>query len=188
MIEQEIKILINEEQYRLINNLFHWDIVFSQVNYYYDDITRMDEEDDITVRIRSKKDDLMLQVKIPKEKKASLHVKEEYEKRVIEIQEKVTKEELFELTGKKYDSDRIILGNLETLRKICNTYQGVEICLDHNRYLQMEDYEIEIEFTGDYPESLVSLLKKNGIVTKNEIVGKHSRFIEQYKKQFSISC
>jgi uncharacterized protein YjbK len=40
---------------------------------------------------------------------------------------------------------------------------SVEICLDKSEYLDKCDYEIEVEYTGDFPDELTDELKKLGI-------------------------
>jgi len=37
MIEKEIKILVNKNEYEKLNKLFKWDKAVTQINYYYNE-------------------------------------------------------------------------------------------------------------------------------------------------------
>ena len=66
-----------------------------------------------------------------------------------------------------------------TKRKECLKYENVEICLDKNEYLNKTDYEIEIEYKGEYPWPIISILESNEIVISSEVEGKNSRYLRE---------
>ena len=80
-------------------------------------------------------------------------------------------------TGTK--TEAILIGSATTTRHSLMWNEQTEICLDYTTYLGTEDYEIEIEFTGDCPEKLLEELKTFGVEFKDKSVGKYSRFIKQ---------
>ena len=65
---------------------------------------------------------------------------------------------------------------------ICNKYQYVEIALDKNSYFDVVDYEIEIEYIGEFPQHILDELEKINIYSGKEVSGKNKRFLNEYKK------
>ncbi|MBD7912520.1 CYTH domain-containing protein [Clostridium cibarium] len=179
MIEQENKVLLSRFQYDIIDKKFKWNEVIEQKNYYY--VNDFTINKDITVRVREKKSRLLLQVKIPISKKESLHIKKEYEKEILELPTLITSKELEDLCGCKL-GDVKYLSELQTLRKVCNWSNNVEICLDLNKYLNITDYELEIEYVGLEPRELIEHLTNIDICFKRNIKGKFSRFMSEYIK------
>lgn len=172
MIEKEIKVLLSEKQYNKLKDCFEWEDGFTQINYYYE------SNDGITIRIREQ-DNLKLQVKIPRQIKSSLHIKDEYEMQIDKIYEIISSELLKKITNYEFGYDRKIIGKLKTERKICRKYRNVEICLDKNDYLDMVDYEIEVEYTNDYPVEVIEKIKKLGINCEEYSRGKNKRFLQR---------
>lgn len=186
MIEKEIKILLTKAQYQQVEKLFYWDKDYLQTNHYYNDPDNLKENQGNTIRVREKAGEFRLQVKAFISKEGNLHIMREYEKKVDKLHEVITSTDLEDLTGMKF-SNLHCIGSLATQRKECNTYEGVTICLDKNTYLDIEDYELELEYTGDYPEYLLVKLKENGIYTgaEEDVDGKNIRFTKRWKQSFS---
>lgn len=180
MLEKEIKVLIAKEEYDLLDKIFEWDDSYVQVNHYYTN-TKSGDNNDITVRVREKKEKLYLQIKLPIKKENSLHIKKEIEEELDYLPEFISGKKLEELT--KILKDNIYkIGELVTFRKIYHYNDEVLICLDKNQYLGVVDYEVEIEYTGEYPQEVIELFESNDIYTKNEIYGKYSRFLMEYNE------
>ena len=178
LIEKEIKIILTNEQYEYLMNTFDWEPVFEQINHYYG--SNIYSDSNITIRIREN-NGYKLQVKIPKSIEGSLHIKEEYEIKVDGICSKINRKTLQNLTGYSFDEDKELLGELITKRRICNAYKDIQIALDENDYLEIKDYEIEIEYINEYPKVIIEKLKALDIDISKEVKGKHSRFIERLK-------
>ena len=174
--EKEIKILLTKDEYQKLDGIFDWSKDYIQTNHYYGG-----EEDIIsktnTYRVRDKNGKIKIQIKMPVSYDGSLHIKKEYEKEINSVPEVLSKEELSEITGKDFKDDKEYIGKLETRRKECLKYDNVEICLDKNNYLGKIDYEIEIEFKGEYPKDVISILEKNGVRADASVLGKYSRYM-----------
>lgn len=179
MIEKEVKVLLGEDEFKRVLDYFDWEFPFEQINYYYGVDKAI--EDDITIRIREK-NGYKLQVKVPKQIEGSLHIKEEYEESVDNVYSVIEKSRLEKLTGYKFDTDKKLLGKLVTVRRLSKTYPNVEIALDENYYLGYKDYEIEIEYLGDYPSKVVQTLKKLNINVEVKAIGKNRRFNEKLRE------
>ena len=84
---------------------------------------------------------------------------EELEKKLHFVPERIGAETLEEVCGVADSAVR--RGSLETRRSICKT-GDTEICLDKNTYLGVTDYEIELEYTGEYPKqtSMVIMISR----------------------------
>lgn len=180
-VEKEIKILLDEEQYLEVMNYFNFEKPVEQMNYYYanDEIINSD----ITIRIRKKLGQVKLQFKVPQKIEGSLHVKAEYEHKVDEVSDYISKEEIYNVCGFSCKDDAKLLGNLKTIRRICNAYPNVEIALDKNLYFDVVDYEIELEYIGEFPQDILDELEKINIYSGKDISGKNKRFLNEYKKQ-----
>lgn len=182
--EKEVKILLSKEEYNRVAELFRWDKEFVQINYYYgNNETVYSYGDNSTIRVREKEGKHFLQVKIPEQKRGSLHIKKEYEEQVSDIPDHISRLELERLTGQIFNKDVMLLGKLITVRKESQLSNDILICLDKNGYLNKTDYEIEMEFNQVYPHEVINMLENIGIRTNKEIVGKFSRFIKRYKSE-----
>lgn len=176
--EKEIKLLLTKVEYERIRSLFAFETPYVQTNYYYGH-ENLDPR--ITIRIR-KKNDLKLQIKIPVRINGTLHIKEEYEGTVDEIYDILPFEKVRNIYDVGVDSDLYLLGSLCTNRRICTLFPNVEIALDQNRYLGKIDYELEIEYKGDYPIQVTDILEKEKIFLKGNTKGKKTRFMEELRK------
>ncbi|MBO6166692.1 MAG: CYTH domain-containing protein [Eubacterium sp.] len=177
--EKEIKVLLSKDEYNRLDVLFCWSKDYYQINHYYGNESLFDSDLN-TYRVREKNGKIKIQVKIPEKKEGSLHIKKEYEKEINSVPEIIKKEELTEITGIPFDEDKEYIGKLTTHRKECLDYENVEICLDKNEYLNKTDYEIEIEFKGEYPEEITSILERNGIKTSETVDGKNTRYMKEF--------
>lgn len=173
MIEKEIKVILNYDEYKKVLNEFCFQLPIIQTNYYYQS---EGEPKDITIRIREKNNKYMLQIKIPRQKEKSLHIKEEYEEPIEGVQKKIGKEKIEMVCGNKFTNDAIYIGKLVTERSLCTVYNNIEMALDVNDYLGISDYELEIEYKDKYPTEIVKKLKKLGIKVDECVEGKNTRF------------
>jgi len=181
MLEKEVKIRLSEEEYKTVMDLFEWNNEFWQTNYYYANVENIGGDNDLTIRVRQLDGKYFLQIKKPVVYKGSLHIKKEVEKVVAEIPKSISSKELYEFAGVEC-ADVELLGSLSTLRMLCNWSSDIEICLDKSEYFNKVDYELEIEFTGEYPTNVMSILKERNIVSAKSVLGKFSRFMETYLK------
>lgn len=177
--ESEYKFMIDKNLYCRINNDLNWFKEYEQINYYFLDNSEILKEKNITVRVRNLDECYRLQVKVPMKIKGSLSQKIEYETYLQELPNKIIGNELADICGCNL-SDLYCIGELCTLRKTYMLFPNVKVCLDFNRYLGAEDYEIEFE-CKDNQGSIDDFVSKYGI-TKQQIIskGKFTRFWERY--------
>lgn len=147
-IEREIKISLTKEQYNTAEKLFQWGKIIEQTNFYY--IPQQDTGM-TSIRVRQIGEKYFLQLKAPISENGALHVKKEYEQQLDSLPEKLTAQELSQLVGSDFPAADLA-GSLNTQRKLCTDFDHVEICLDKSEYLGLTDYELELEYTADYPE------------------------------------
>lgn len=176
-IEREIKIALTAEQYETAQKLFVWDKIIEQTNHYY--IPKGDTGL-TSIRVRQIGGKYFLQLKVPVSENGALHVKKEFERQLDSLPEKLSAQELSELVGSDFPAADLA-GSLHTRRKLCTAFESVEICLDKSDYLGVTDYELELEYTGDYPEKPLEILKSAGIVQGKAVTGKYARFMERAK-------
>ena len=180
--EKEYKFLINKEMFDRIGEKFFWNNVFSQINFYYVDKNKKVIQDDITIRIRGKAEGLKLQIKVHESAKGADHFSQEYEKEIKTIPYQIKSTSLQGM-GEYTFPDVTLVGYLITERRICNQYNGIEICLDRNIYLNKEDYELEIEYnTCTIPENLFEVIRELNLDLEKTSKGKFGRFIDELYK------
>ncbi len=183
MTEKEIKVILTQNQYHKIKALFNWDEQISQINRYYVN-SDSDSGKKLTIRVREENSRYWLQIKRPKFEESSLHISEEYQKELNSAPNLLPSETLTELTG-FYIPDSRLIGSLSTERAVCRSYPNLEICLDKVRYYDVTEYELELEYTGDFPDEAIKLLSENGISFGEKIDGKYYRFL-RYAKEHGI--
>lgn len=182
-IEQEIKVLLSKEQYELLETKFTWEKTLFQKNTYYTAMDKQEEKAYNTIRIRELDGMYYLQVKMPVSESGSLHVKKEYEKKVDGITETISHEQLEEMTGLDLPTAKKV-GTLATERKLCYREEmHAEICLDKSDYLGVTDYELEVEYTDEYPGELVKQIEDYGIDVNRHGKGKCGRFFAKAEEQ-----
>lgn len=172
MLEKEVKIMLTEEEYSRCAELFDFSAAVRQVNNYY--YSPKCAERGISVRVREVGGEVLLQVKVPVSSEGSLAVREELEKKLHFVPERIGPETLDEVCG--IADEAVLRGSLETYRSLC-VIGNTEICLDKNTYLGVTDYEIELEYTGDYPTDLLNRLAEIGITADKPQRSKLGRFL-----------
>lgn len=179
-VENEYKRLISEKKYKEILTKFDFEEEFEQINHYY--INEKIKKNDITIRVREfctgqKK----LQIKLADKKQSRLFVsRKELEYDILDIPKyldlnKIPELEKIEIGVAKY------LGKLHTKRFVCCT-EKVQIMLDKNYYLNVIDYELEVEFDLVDKDSATIVLKKVGLEKYINTFGKFKRFLNQHQK------
>lgn len=179
-LEKEYKFLISRDLFSKINADINWQQEYEQVNYYFLDDQELLVNNNITVRVRTLNARYKLQVKVPVLKEGFLSEKNEYEYILKKLPERIPGADISKICG--FDlSDLSCIGTLATLRKTCHLYKGAKLCLDYNRYLDTEDYEVEIEVTGEC--DLNNFIKKYELDRQfNNSAGKFSRFMNRYRE------
>ncbi|MBR0365260.1 MAG: CYTH domain-containing protein [Clostridia bacterium] len=175
MLETELKCMLDEGVYKRLEAEFEWDKVFEQVNSYYSDPFGLLKKNGITLRVRTTDGINKIQVKKHKNADSPLQIAEEAEFDTDAIPDRFDAADVLAMTGT--DTEASLLGSLATLRHSLMYCDGVEICLDKNDYLDMTDYEIEIEYTKEIPPELIDRLKTAGVEFTAPAVGKCSRFM-----------
>lgn len=167
-IENEWKFLVSKEQFGEIRLFFEENFQiqknsFEQTNYYYDTKDFCLSKEGITARIREKNKKL----------------KGTFKKHLgngISNEESFYVDSIPELIN--YSEKHLIkLGSLTTKRDVFFVENMCEICFDENTYLGKTDYEIEVEFIGDYfgiiylPQKTKSKSKSDRFLSKlSEII------------------
>lgn len=175
MLEKEIKIMLGEDEFERLKAVIRPEKVITQVNHYY--FSEECGRKRISVRVREVEGKCLLQVKLPVSNDGALAVREEIERELSDVPEEIGREQLKEICG--VDARAVRIGSLSTERYLSYSFKDVELCLDRNEYLGMTDYELEAEYTGEYPEEVIGLLKSEGIDTERPARGKYSRFLER---------
>ena len=99
----------------------------------------------------------------------ALHIKEEYERDIKDLPDKILGEQLKDILGIDFP-DFYMLGKLETKRKVFYPNRDVEISLDMSTYFGKVDYEIEIEFGKEVPSELLLLLAETELNRKKRLM------------------
>ena len=175
MLETEFKSMLTEEAYKQLESMFEWDEIKEQINSYYSDPSLLLKSNGITLRVRTKDGVNKIQVKVHKNADSPLQICEESEFETDGIPESFSAEEVKNMTG--VETPASLLGSLTTLRHSLMYTDGVEICLDKSDYLGTTDYEIEIEYTSEIPDSLKETLSGAGVKFSAPAVGKCTRFM-----------
>lgn len=178
MLEVEYKSLITEDVYNKISEHYKWDWVKHQVNnYYFDENGELGKRHTV-VRVREKDGKCAVQIKAHKNPGEALQICEETEFPIDGVPEEIFADDAKKYTG--LDVGTLTrAGSLDTLRHSLMWADGVEICLDKSEYLDRCDYEIEVEYTGDFPPQLMEELNSLGVEFKEKSVGKYTRFIRR---------
>ncbi len=178
MLEVEYKSLLTKEIFDKIRSHYNWDHIKTQTNYYYFDNTGELSKRHITVRVREIDDKYFLQIKAHKNPGEALQISEESEFALDSLPETISAEDAYEYIG-VHTGGLSLLGNLITCRHSLMWADGVEICLDKSEYFDRIDYEIEVEYTGDFPPALMTELNGLGVEFKEKTKGKYSRFVKR---------
>lgn len=176
MIERELKKIIKQDEYKSLLSVFAWSEIKNQTNFYYDVFPPNDNEK-ITVRIRTINGQNKLQIKCALQNSDKERL--EFEEEVPEISPFISSGRIKSLSGFHYD-DVFLIGALVTQRNIYNWNSSIIVCLDKNEYLGTTDYELEIEYKDNVESDLLLLLSTYGITFNTKQQGKFSRYINRY--------
>jgi uncharacterized protein YjbK len=179
MIEKELKSLVTKEAYMKMLNAFTWNDSIKQINYYYADKLGVLETKNITVRARCIDSNYKLQVKSPVSEVGALHIKNEYEEKLLMLPNEIESEKLSRIIGCEIENVYLI-GSLKTHRHIFWWDNITQLCLDENKYLGCIDYEVEIEYVEDIDDKLLSQLSSLNVNFDSKAKGKYSRFMDKY--------
>jgi len=182
VIEREIKSLISSEMLENYKNILDSVAVSTnivQINYYFDTHDLSLNSRGNTLRIRQKKDSLLLQYKYDKQYTGNEKKCKEYEKSIKSFSFLIASKDLpdFALDSSIYFTH---IGTLIT-KRIDYLYNNTAISLDTNCYLGKCDYEIEVEFQQyEDAEELLKLLSIEN--TEMFEAGKYRRFVNELKR------
>lgn len=178
MLEKELKIMLDKKSYERLTDKLRPEKTVRQVNHYY--YSEKCGKKRISVRVREVDGKCLLQIKLPVSDEGALAVREEIERELDCVPDAVENSTLSKLCG--IDDRAVRIGYLVTERALSYRFEGVELCLDKNEYLGVTDYELEAEYTGDYPTEVTDFLEAEGIDTSKSPKGKYSRFLNALNK------
>lgn len=174
MIEQEYKWMADREMFLHILQCFssqYEEQLILQKNYFYDSPDLFLYRKGITLRVREKDGSFSLQTKIGKRMQDGYRVAEEQHVELTALPEQLTGEKL----GLSPELRFAMLGCLATKRHRFQLAQAVRLDCDESTYLDVTDYEVELEFTGAAPAALSTLFQ--GLTPSP--LSKHQRFLKQ---------
>lgn len=149
---------------------------YVQVNYYFDTPDLRLAAARTMLRVRRKKNELLLQYKNKRERTGDLLLCDELEATLSSFPTSVDPSEFF---AQAPHEKCVLLGNLVTDRTDF-VFDGAVISLDESIYFGKSDYEIEIEGSLPAIETLARLLAPQG--TSGKGMGKFSRFLKEYQQ------
>lgn len=179
MIEREKKFLLTQNEYRILLRHFSSTSYPSTVqrNYYFDTDNLVMNRNGITCRIRYKNG------KLEATMKRHCRIIKDFSLEENMKQPNSIESNCFTDIGLKYQ------GCLTTQRTIILKTEAYELVLDKNNYLDVTDYELEIEYYDSYEkeatqmhEQIIEVLRRNGIGTshiKQTEKSKSQRFFEK---------
>jgi len=176
MQELEYKFLISNERFqellRKANKNFGEPAEKVQTNYYYDTVDCELARRKITVRIREKDGQLKLQTKQHTYKEKAFLQSEETEMSILELPDTLNLKSFPELT-------LIKKGSLQTTRYSFYPTEGIDFDFDENKYLDVYDYEIEIEFLEQHRERAEQLISDFNLIEGKDAESKSQRFFNR---------
>jgi len=177
MTEREYKFLLTKEQFYKVmkraTELYSVPTEKMQTNHYYDDDALSLNRRGITVRIRQSDGKHRLQIKRHGNVKNGCSTSEETEQEINEITDGIALPEFGCLTYK---------GSLTTRRHSFAVCQGVSLDMDINTYLDLVDYEVEIEFDAGMRSQAEAVNSALGLETVNNR-NKSARFFGRLSAQ-----
>ena len=195
--EFEYKLLLSADEHEQLENHLTKNFMkeITQTNYYFDTLTFFLRRCTISLRIREINNQFTLTLKSKKKREGSVYYREANEcswilsnddaRNIIQSQNlsSTTLPNDFNamLQELSIDVNNLkMLGNLLTVRRLYD-YAGDEICLDQNTYLEMKDFELELEtFDPDVVKRLIKELEELGVLMKKMEMGKYSRFLKRF--------
>lgn len=146
------------------------------INYYYDDMNWTLFNNDETLRIRQRDDQLSLEYKFGKHEFEDIRICNELKIPVKKVYSQIL-----------FKEKRLCLqGSMITFRTNFELNNCI-ISLDKNIYLGIIDYEIEVETSNSFAE-IPAWLSELFSGDNKKAIGKFHRFIEQYKKSNLDLC
>lgn len=187
MKEIEYKFMLSPQTFDRLLLEYNLKNPIKQVNHYFIDSKNELRKNHVTVRIRELDDEKFLQIKYEsigsqteKILPNNLTIREEYLRKAGSISD-VTVEEIERITGVVIEN-LFNIGSLTTYRykfKVDDVY----LCLDKNFFLDVCDYELEIEIPQGTPidvENILNKLKADNLNARS--MGKCTRFIHRFKE------
>jgi uncharacterized protein YjbK len=143
-LEIEYKALINEQEYKYVLSHFNPSVRINQTNHYYQSynvfnrkiaarIRQIDDRFELTFKLRQAKGKLEVNFDVPSNSVEHFNLPE--------VQTFLKEHHFFQIWN--------YIGELHTLRYVVQDNYG-ELCIDHNTYLDQEDYELEYEVNTEY--------------------------------------
>ena len=171
-IEKEYKMLLTKYQFELLINNIKGLNKRAQINYYYQ---VKPQSNKLMVRIRQINNQYFFTLKYQSDQ---LY---EYE---FEISHHSLDDERINSLFDKFKIDEAVyIGSMKTIRYYKDDQYG-ELCLDHNLYHEMEDYEFEYELydsNQNHSQYVNELLLKYDIKFNNNSHSKFKRFLTSVK-------
>lgn len=146
--EYEMKFMLSKEQYEKLSGIFPDSErrTFTQTNYYYDTYEQKLRKNNITARIREKNGKL---TGVIKEHCAGTMYSKETMFRVECVPNVIS-----------YNGEPLYLyGELYTVRTEINIGDCITLMLDCNKYLDTDDYELEVEYEFHSCEDAVCAIR-----------------------------
>lgn len=174
-LETEYKFLLSKSEFVMIearcDELGLKKSQYVQINYYYDTEDNVYFKNNTTIRIRQIENALKMQIKQHRSTNSEFRLSDEYEKEV---------EQLPRVVDHPDTNERLICkGFLVTERKKYLFGNNIRVCLDHNLYLGVSDYEVEVEFEA--PDLLMAQkIVNDWKLTEHSEYSKSSRFFRYY--------
>jgi uncharacterized protein YjbK len=142
-LEIEYKTLITQQEFNQLLAYFNQYKLINQTNYYYQSTNSLRKK--IAARIRQIDSSFELTFKI-KQDKGKLEVNFNVPSNSIDHFNRPDVQTFLKSHG--YNRQWVFIGELHTTRHLIVEEFG-ELCIDHNRYLGIEDYELEYEVKHD---------------------------------------
>lgn len=158
MLEFEKKIILNKHEYEFLDSNFFNDAqIIHQTNYYYDTPKLELNEKNITARIRETDGKFVSMIKDHSDRQTDCSI------------------ETICNTSNEYDETYFrklglsCYGKLHTMRKII-IFSNIYFMLDKNEYLDVVDYELEIEYQVGFEKKAMQCIKQLSEVLKENVV------------------
>ena len=176
MLEYEMKVLLNRDEYEVIAKRCNDNCVENQINYYFDTDDLYMNKNGVTCRIRAKNGKYKMTIKNHCVQEENCSVEEDvYEGDVLDSR-------IFDALGLKF------MGELVTSRMILHKDKVCEMVIDKNYYLGHTDYEIEIEYSKEAEQKALGYLKSIAVcLTESKIVPSVEMFLDRIGKGDSKS-
>lgn len=186
MLEYEKKVLLTPKEYEfLLNHIYTEGVRTIQTNYYYDTPELSMNELGITCRIRKKGDSFIATIKSHQSNEPECSWEQSFPVDTVS--------DSFPLENMQL----ILLGSLTTDRTVVHHPDEPIITIDKNTYLDMTDFELEIEYPKE--KELAAIWQVNEIahiLAQHELISTPKEFIKRigagenksqrfFKKKFS---